>query len=121
MCNGWYMEVSLFDDMFKLIDDVVIVLYCIVQELFINVLKYVYVIMVLVVFDVDDEGVCLCVCDNGCGFFVDIEWCCMVGYYGLLGMEQCVIVLGGMFVIDLMFGGGVMIIVELFFIDVVFD
>lgn len=82
-----------------------------------NVVCYVDVMCVVLRFDIE-EGFCvLCVVDNGCGVvFGGLVY--EDKLFGLIGICECVYMLGGIVMIDIVFVCGFLIIVVFLFVIV---
>lgn len=95
--------------------------FCIVQEVVINILCYVKCQNIWVKIDCQQDQVYLSICDDGKGF--DIECVCsnvIFGIsFGLFNMEEWVVLVGGFMDIILVFGVGMEIVMYLLVVFIV--
>lgn len=79
-----------------------------------NVVWYVVVLYVNVEFVCGGEVIVLMICDDGVGF--DFVVLCKLSLFGLVGLCECVYLVGGMLWIVMMFGEGMMVEVEILWV-----
>lgn len=118
-CIGIEVGLWVGDECLVLLFGVLLVVYCMVQEVFINVFKYLGVKCVDIEFSLDLGVLMLEIYDNGCGIvFVDLF---KERFFGICGLYECVVMVGGWVDLFSVLGEGISFILIVFLVQDVID